>query len=143
MKRLLIFLTVIIIHSHSGIKSQDAEDNFSFIKSIQGTWAYTEDGAELWLKVVIKGHTLKGYAAYPKSGKFIAESSNKIREVQLKYRSKVDKRLKSESYAQIRKSTLSNDRIYLGIDEGKPYIVFGDEDAPKLIKVPSNFNPWK
>lgn len=143
MKELLISILVILIHSHSIIKSQDYENDSSFLRSIQGTWAYTENGAELWLKVVIKGHTLKGYAAYPSSGEFIAESTHKIRVVKLIYKSNVDRNKKSESFAQIRKSTLSDDRIYLITNDGNKYIVFGKKDALKLMEVPSDFDPWR
>lgn len=143
MKKFLVVILAILIHSNTVIKSQDNEDDSSFIKSIQGTWAYCENGAELWLKVVIKGHNLKGYAAYPNSGKFTAESKHKIRVVKLIYRSNTNRNLKSEYFAQIRNSTLADDRIYLGTKDGKNYIVFGNKDSQKLMKVQTDFNPWK
>jgi hypothetical protein len=143
-KNLLTIAIVIIVNSQLFIvNSQEVGGNKSFIKSIQGTWAFTESGADLWLKVVIKGKTLKAYAAYPNSGKFITKSTQKIQEVRIIYRKNNDRGLKSESFAQIRNSTLSNDRIYSGIADGKQYIIFGKKDSPKLIRVSSDFNPWE
>ncbi len=112
------------------------------MESLQGTWAYTEPGAELWMKVVIKGRTLTGYAAYPESGKFIAESAHKIREVRLVYKSNINRNLKSETFAQIRESTLSSDRIYLNYEGTQPYLVFGTKNSPRLVRVAADFDPW-
>jgi len=110
--------------------------------SLQGTWVFTDPEAELWMKVVIKGRTLTGYAAYPESGKFIAESAHKIREVRLVYKSNINRNLKSETFAQIRKSTLTSDRIYLNYEGDQPYLVFGEKDSPKLVRVKEDFDPW-
>lgn len=112
------------------------------MESLQGTWAFTGPEAELWMKVVIKGRTLKGYAAYPESGKFIAESVHKIREVRIVYKSNINRNLKSETFAQIRESTLTSDRIYLFYDGDQPYLVFGDKDSTRLVRVPGDFDPW-
>jgi hypothetical protein len=143
-KNLLSIALVIAVSSRLFVlNSQEAGYNKSFIKSIQDTWAFTESGADLWLKVVIKGKTLKAYAAYPNSVKFIAKSTQKIQEVRIIYRKNNDRGLKSESFAQIRNSTLSNDRIYSGFTDGKQYITFGKKDSPKLIRVTSDFNPWE
>ncbi len=140
--RLLFLIFVLIIHSQTIIYGKKAEGRISFIKLLQGTWAYTEPEAKLWLKVVIKGHTLTGYAAYPGSGKFIAESEYKIREVKLVYRSNTNRDKKSETFAQIRKSSLTNDRIYLNHEGEQPYIVLNGKDSPRLKKVESDFDPW-
>lgn len=133
---------LIIIFSYINIYCQSNSGKASFMESLQGTWAFTDPEAELWMKVVIKGRTLTGYAAYPESGKFIAESVHKLREIRLVYRSNVNKNLKSESFAQIRKSTLTRDRLYLYYEEDQPYLVFGDKDSPKLVRVPGDFDPW-
>lgn len=144
MRKLLLLAIVFLIQFQSvTLKSQEISDNSSFLKSIQGTWAYTEKGAELWMKAVIKRNTLKAYAANPNSGKFTAEATKKIRVVKLVYRSNYNSELKSESFAQIGESALSADRIYSGIIDGERYIVFGNRDSVKFMKVPSDFNPWQ
>lgn len=113
MKKLLIIALVALVHFQSFVlKSQEIKDDSSFLKSIQGTWAFTENDAALWMKVVIKGNTLKGYAAYPNSGKFTVGTTKKIRLIKLVYKSNFNNNLKSESFAQIGESTLSADRIY-------------------------------
>ncbi len=101
------------------------------MESLQGTWAFTEPGAELWMKVVIEGRKLKGYAAYPESGKFTAESVHKLREVRLVYKSNVNRNLKSETFAQIRQATLTSDRNYLNYQGDQPFLVFGEKDLTK------------
>jgi hypothetical protein len=141
-KRVLLLLFIVIILSPINLYGQIPEGRSSFIKSLQGTWAYTEPGAGLWLKVVIKGHRLTGYAAYPGSGKFVAESEYRIREVTLVYKSNIRRDNKSETFAQIRKPTLTNDRIYLRYEGEQPYIVFSGKDSQKLKKVASDFDPW-
>jgi hypothetical protein len=144
MKKLLIFTIVALIYFQSFIlESQEIINGSSFLKSMQGTWAFAEKDAALWMKVVIKGNRLKGYAAYPNSGKFTAEATKKIRVIKLVYKSNFNSNLKSESYVQIGESTLLADRIYTGIIDGKKYIIFGNRDSAKFMKVPSDFNPWK
>lgn len=144
MKKLLILAIFTLIHLQSFIiESQVIKDDSSFLKSLQGTWTYTENDAALWMKVIIKGNTLNGYAAYPNSGKFTAKETKKIRVVKLVYKSNINSNLKSESFAQIGESTLSTDRIYSGTIDGKKYIVFGNRDSAKFMKVPSDYDPWK
>lgn len=142
MKRVLFLFAVFLFFPGSYIYSQRHSDDVSFMESLQGTWAYTEPGAELWMKVVIEGHTLKGYAAYPESGKFIAESVHKLREVRLVYKSNINRNLKTESFVQIRKPTLTSDRIYLNYEGDKPYLLFGEKNSPRLVKVKADFDPW-
>jgi hypothetical protein len=144
MKKLLIFTIVALIHFQSFIlESQEINYGSSFLKSMQGTWAFAEKDATLWMKVVIKGNRLKGYAAYPNSGKFTAEATKKIRVIKLVYKSNFNSNLKSESYAKIGESTLLANHINTGIIDGKKYIIFGNRDSAKFMKVPSDFNPWK
>jgi hypothetical protein len=144
MRYISTFFIALLVYPHlSAFEGQDIKDDSSFLKSIQGTWAYTESGADLWLKVVIKGKTLKAFAAYPDAGKFTAESERKIRVVKLVYKSKLNPGLKSESFAQIGDSFIADNRLYSGTVNGEKYISFGDRDAPKLMKVPSDFNPWE
>lgn len=112
------------------------------MESLQGTWAFTEPGAGLWLKVVIEGRTLKGYAGYPESGKFTAESVHKLREVRLVYKSNINRSIRTESFAQIRKPTLTSDRLYIHYEGDQPYLVFGEKNSPKLVRVKADFNPW-
>jgi len=143
MKKLLILAIVALVHSQSFfLESQEIKDDSYFLKSIKGTWAYTENNAAIWMQVVIKGNTLKGYAANPNSGKFTAEATKKIRVIKLVYKSNFDSNLKSESFAQIGESNLSADRIYSGIIDGEKYIFFGNMDSAKFMKVPSDYNPW-
>lgn len=142
MRKVLPIIVVFLIYSYSDIYCQSQSQKASFMESLQGTWAFTGPEAELWMKVVIKGRTLKGYAAYPESGKFIAESVHKIREVRIVYKSNINRNLKSETFAQIRESTLTSDRIYLFYEEDQPYLVFGDKDSTRLGRVPGDFDPW-
>lgn len=142
MKKVVLVIAVILICSYSIAYCQSNSGKTSFMESLQGTWVFTEPEAELWMKVVIKGRTLTGFAAYPESGKFIAESAHKIREVRLVYKSNINRNLKSETFAQIKESTLTSDRIYLNYEGDQPYLVFGDKDSPKLVRVPGDYDPW-
>jgi len=141
-KKALLIIVIFLFYSYSRTYCQDSSGKASLIQSLQGTWVFIEPEAALWMKVVIKGRTLTGYAAYPESGKFIAESAHKIREVRLVYKSNINRNLKSETFAQIRESTLTSDRIYLNYEGDKPYLVFGDKDSPRLVRVPGDFDPW-
>lgn len=140
-KGLLLFVSIIIFY-YSNTYCQRSSGKASFIDSMQGTWAYTEPGAGLWIKVEIKGRNLKGYAAYPESGKFITESVHKLREVRLVYKSNINRNIKTESFAQIRKPTLTSDRLYIYYEGDKPYLVFGEKNSPKLVRVSADFDPW-
>lgn len=142
MKKVLLVVIAILIYPYSNTYCQGKPRKESFMESLQGTWAFTGPEAELWIKVVIKGRTLKGYAAYPESGKFIAQSVHKIREVRIVYKSNINRNLKSETFAQIRESTLTSDRIYLFNEGDQPYLVFGDKDSTRLVRVPGDFDPW-
>ncbi|MDX9947081.1 MAG: hypothetical protein RBS38_06915 [Bacteroidales bacterium] len=142
MKKFLLVIIVFLICYYSNAFCQSKSGKTSFIDSLQGTWVFTGPEAELWMKVVIKGRTLTGYAAYPESGKFIAESAHKIREVRIVYKSNINRNLKSETFAQIRESTLTSDRIYLNYEGDQTYLVFGDKDSPRLVRVPEDFDPW-
>lgn len=141
-KKVLLIITILLNYSYSNIYCQSNSGKASLMESLQGTWAFTDPEAELWMKVVIEGRTLTGYAAYPGSGKFIAESAHKLREVRLVYRSNVNRNLKSETFVQIRESTLTSDRIYLNYEGNQPYLVFGTKNSPKLVRVAADFDPW-
>jgi hypothetical protein len=144
MKRalLLSFIIFIKISSHV-LEGQENGDNSSFIRSIQGTWAYSESGADLWMKVIIKGHRLKAYAGNPGSGRYTAESSVRFREVTLVYKTRKESSKENESFAQIINPELTDDRIYLRTIEGNKFLVFGQNETRRFIKVPEDFNPWK
>ena len=58
------------------------------------------------------------------------------------YKSNIRRDNKSETFAQIRKPTLTNDRIYLRYEGEQTYIVFSGKDSQKLKKVASDFDPW-
>lgn len=142
MKKVLLVIIVLLIYSYSNIYCQGNSGKASFLDSLQGTWAFTNPEAKLWMKVVIKGRTLTGYAAYPESGKFIAESAHKIREVRLVYKSNINRNLKSETFVQIRESSLTSNRIYLNYEGDQPYLVFGEKNSPRLVRVKEDFDPW-
>jgi hypothetical protein len=114
----------------------------SVLKSIQGTWIYAEPGAEIWMKAVIKGKILTGYAASPGAGRFTATSKHKLREVRLIYGNRRDRTFRIESFAEIRNPYLTGDRIVISTDGTQEFIGFEKSSPVKFRKVPPDFDPW-
>lgn len=144
MKKILLFSFFILVQVwFSVLVCQENDNNSSFIRSIQGTWAYSESGADLWMKVVIKRRKLKAFAAYPEAGRYTAESVRRLKEVRLVYKGKRGAGTYTESFAQIVDAELSDDRIYLRIIDGNRYLVFGKKESQRFMKVREDYDPWK
>lgn len=146
MKRSFVLMLVFLMHSQLfTLKSQDFKDDPLVLQSMQGTWAFTKSGADPWYKVVIKGDTFSYYVAHPSSGEFFNTVTVKIvQSGKVSTRSNVDGKLITESLIKVSESDLSFYYVYLEIVNGKNTIVLGNsQDAPRLVKVASTFNPWK
>jgi hypothetical protein len=143
MRSIAIFVFLLLSAGGSAFFNRNADaENDSALKSVQGTWIYAEPGADIWMKAVIKGRMLKGYAASPAAGRFTATSTHKLREVRLIYGNKKDRTYRIESYVQIKNPYLTGDRITIDRDERTEFIVFEKNNPRKFRKVNPDFDPW-
>jgi len=145
MKKLLIL--AILCYAFAGsLKSQEntVKDDPAVLKSIQGTYAITEEGKQ-WNKILIKGDTLKLYEAWPAWGKFNLVGSFKIiKSGTVSYRDPNNGKLIVEQFIEMEKNNYFMwNRVFPKTDQaGKKYIILERNPNTRFLKVASTFNPW-